>query len=195
MTDRRRAAPRDIVEVVASAVAGGVAFVQLREKNLPAGELFALAQRLREVTRGRALLVVNDRADVALACDADGVHLGEASLPLATARKIVGQRKLVGRSVHTIAAAIAAEHDGADYLVAGTIFATASHPDVKPQGLDFLREVCAAVQIPVFAIGGITRNNARDCLAAGARGVAVIGEIIEAGDPERKARELVVLLK
>ena len=190
VTDRRRAAPRDIVEVVTEAVRGGVTFVQLREKDLPGGELFALAQRLREATRERALLVVNDRADVAQACEAEGVHLGEASVPVAAARKIMGQRKLVGCSVHTVVAAIEAERDGADYLIAGAIFPTASHPDTAPQGLEFLREVCAAVKIPVFAIGGITRANARDCLAAGAYGVAVIGEIIGAENPEHRARDL-----
>jgi thiamine-phosphate pyrophosphorylase len=195
VTDRHRAAPRDIVEVVTAAIKGGVQFVQLREKDLPAGELFALAQRLREVTRERALLVVNDRADVALACNADGVHLGEASLPVAAGRRIIGREKLLGRSVHTVAAATEAERDGADYLIAGAIFPTASHPDAAPQGLDFLREVCAAVKIPVFAIGGITRANARDCLAAGAHGVAVMGEIIGADKPEQRARELSDLLK
>lgn len=194
VTDRHRAAPRDIVEVVTAAIKGGIQFIQLREKDLPADELLALAQRLREVTRGRALLVVNDRADVALACDADGVHVGEASLPVAAARKIIGREKLLGRSVHTVSAAIEAERDGADYLIAGTIFASASHPNVAPQGLDFLRTVCAAVTIPVFAIGGITRANAHSCFAAGAHGVAVIREIIEAGNSEQRAKELVTLL-
>lgn len=195
VTDRRRAAPRDIVEVVTAAVKGGIQFVQLREKDLPAGALLALAQRLREATQGRARLVVNDRADVALACDADGVHLGEASLPVGAARKIMGTQKLVGRSVHTITAALEAERDGADYLIAGAIFPTASHPDVAPQGLDFLRKVCDAVHIPVLAIGGITRHNVRDCLAAGAHGVAVVGEIITVDDIQRKAEELVAMLR
>jgi len=194
ITDRHRAAPRDIVEVITAAIKGGVQFVQLREKDLPAGELFALAQRLREATRERALLVINDRADVALACDADGVHLGEASLPVAAARKIIGREKWLGRSVHTVAAAIEAERDGADYLIAGAIFPTASHPDAAPQGLDFLHEVCAAVQIPVFAIGGVNCLNARGCLAAGAHGIAVIGEIIEAENPAQRAWALIELL-
>ncbi|MCS6862788.1 MAG: thiamine phosphate synthase [Abditibacteriales bacterium] len=194
VTDRHRAAPRDIVEIVTAAIKGGVEFVQLREKDLPAGELFALAQRLRAITRGHARLVINDRADVALACDADGVHLGEASLPVSAARKIVGPQKLVGRSVHTVTAAREAERDGADYLIAGAIFPTASHPDMAPQGLNFLREVCAAVHVPVFAIGGITHLNARDCLTAGAHGVAVVGEIIGAENPEQRARELSELL-
>ena len=195
VTNRHRAAPRDIVEVVTAAVKGGIKFVQLREKDLPAGELLRLAQRLRDVTYRHALLTINDRVDVAMTCDADGVHLGEASLPVGTARRLIGQGKLVGRSVHSVSAAIQAEYDGADYLVAGTIFNTVSHLAVVPQGLDFLQEVCDAVQIPVFAIGGVTSLNARDCIDAGAHGIAVIGEIVGADDVKRKARELVMLLK
>jgi len=189
VTDRRRAR-QPLAEAVAAAVAGGVGLVQLREKDLSPRELGAWAERLRELTRGRALLVINDRADVAAAVGADGVHLGRQGLPVAVARAVVGPDRLVGRSVHSVEEAVAAERAEADYLVVGSIFATASHPDQPPAGLDLLRAVRAAVSLPLFAIGGITAANAAACRVAGAHGVAVIGNILEADDPGAAAAAL-----
>ena len=122
VTDRRLCPPGSLADRVERAIAGGVDLVQLREKDLPAGELMALARELRRVTRGRALLLVNDRVDVALACEADGVQLGEAGVPANVARKLMGPELLIGRSVHGEAGARQAEADGADFLVVGTIF-------------------------------------------------------------------------
>jgi len=193
VTDRARCAPRDLIEIVAAAVEGGVELVQLREKDLSARGLLALARRLRDVTRGRARLLINDRVEVTLLCEADGVHLSERGFAVTQAREVCRARTpdlLVGRSIHSLEAARKAERQGADYLIAGSIFTTASHPDTKPQGPDFLRDVCAAVTIPVFAIGGVTRTNARACLEAGAHGVAVIGEVMGANDPALAASNL-----
>jgi thiamine-phosphate pyrophosphorylase len=189
VTDRRRSR-RPLAEAVAAAVAGGVGLVQLREKDLSPREVWAWAERLRELTRGRALLVINGHADVAVAVGADGVHLGSEGRPVAAARAVVGPERLIGRSVHRVEEAIAAEQEGADYLVVGTIFATASHPDQPPAGLSLLRAVRAAVSLPLFAIGGITAANAPACRAAGAHGVAVIGNILEADDPQAAAAAL-----
>ena len=151
--------------------------VQLREKDMPPFELLRLARRLRRVTEGRALLIVNDRVDVALLAGADGVQLGEAALDVADVRHLVGAEMLVGRSVHSEVGAVDAECQGADYLVLGTVFETASHPDGRIGGLDLVREVTTSVGIPVLGIGGITKANAPGVMEAGASGVAVITAI------------------
>lgn len=192
VTDRHRVAGDDLAPAVDRAVAGGVRLVILREKDLPASDLFLLACRLRSITRGRALLVVNDRVDVALATEADGVHLGETGLPIAAARQLGAGRSpfLVGRSVHTSQGATRAEAEGADYLLAGSIFSTASHPEQQPAGVAFLAEVAGKSGIPVYAIGGVTAANAGECIRAGAQGVAAISAILGAPDPEAAAREL-----
>lgn len=180
----------NVVATVESAVSGGVGMVQLREKDLPAAPLLELARRLREVTAGKALLIVNDRVDVASLCDADGVQLGEDGLDVASARKLLGSEKLIGRSVHSVEGAAAAECEGADYLVLGTIFPTASHPGAETGGLDLVRAATNAVRIPVLGIGGITVDNAAGAMDAGAAGIAVITAITLADDPTGAAREL-----
>jgi thiamine-phosphate pyrophosphorylase len=177
--------------VVEEAIKGGVNLIQLREKDLPTGELFELATRLREVTRGRALLVINDRLDVALACGTDGVHLPENGLPVGIARWLLGQHVLIGRSVHSEEAALEAERSGADYVQLGTIYATQSKPDAKPAGPDLVRKVSDALAIPVLAVGGVTAENAPEVIQAGASGASVISAIQDAAEPEAAARQLV----
>ncbi len=164
--------------------------VQLREKGLPGGELLRLALDLRGTTKRRALLFVNERVDVALACEADGVQLGEEALPVAAARKVAGEKLLIGRSVHSLEGAIEAEREGADLLVVGTIFATASHPGAQPAGVSLLREVASRVTIPLVGIGGIEAGNAAQVMRAGAVGVAVIRSVLAAPEPEEAARTL-----
>lgn len=190
VTDRHLCPRDDLVERVALAVAAGVEMVELREKDLPAGELLALAGRLREVTAGRALLVVNDRADVARACAADGVHLPEAGLTVAAARQIIGPEMLVGRSVHSAAGAREAAEAGADYLIVGTIFPSPSKPEVAPAGVALLEAVAAQVKVPFLAIGGVTAQNAASVIRAGAAGAAVISAILASPAPGVAAREL-----
>ena len=192
VTDRRRlAAGRCLEEVVARAVEGGATMVQLREKDLPAGEMLTLACRLREVTRGKALLLINDRVDVALACQADGVQLGEHGLPVEAARRASGDGLLLGRSVHSVEGAVAAEAEGVDVLVVGTIFESESHPGASAAGVGLLRRVSDRVRIPALAIGGVTSANVSSVIAAGASGAAVIGDIVASDDPELATRALV----
>jgi thiamine-phosphate pyrophosphorylase len=164
--------------------------VQLREKDLSAGELYALARQLRGVCGSRALLLINDRLDVALISGADGVHLGERSVPVAAARKLLPPSMLVGRSVHSVNASREAEQDGADYVLVGTLFASPSHPEVAPAGVGMLENVHARITIPVLAIGGVTPENVRDCWSAGADGVAVQSAILRAADPRKAAERL-----
>jgi len=190
ITDRTRLRGAPIETVVSLAVTGGVNAVQLREKDLSGGEVYRTAVTLHSVVRGRTVFLVNDRVDVALACGADGVHLPEDSLPLKAAREIAGLSCIIGRSVHSAEAAARAVEDGADYLIAGTVFETASKPGTPAGGLDLVRAVVEAVQAPVIAIGGITPENAGDVIAAGADGVAVISAILDADDPKGAAERL-----
>jgi thiamine-phosphate pyrophosphorylase len=164
--------------------------VQLREKDMAPFELLRLARRLRRVTQGRALLIVNDRVDVALLAGADGVQLGETALDVSDVRQLVGPDMLIGRSVHSEVGAVDAECQGADFLVLGTVFETASHPDGRVGGLDLVREVTTSVGIPVLGIGGITKANAASVMEAGASGAAVITAITMADDPKSAASDL-----
>ena len=190
VTDRRRCGGRPLEEVVEAAVAGGVDIVQLREKDMPAGPLLDLALRLRHITAPRASLFVNDRVDVALASGADGVQLGENSIPVQAARGLFGGDLLIGRSVHAVEPAIDASRAGADMVVFGTVFATASHPDQPPSGVAPLAELSRHEIAPVLGIGGITPDNVGQVVAAGASGAAVITAITESPDPQEAARAL-----
>ena len=190
ITDRARLRGRSMEEVASRAVEGGVNVVQLREKDLPTGDLYDLAATLHAVLRGRALLLINDRLDIALTVGADGVHLAEHSLPGSKVRDVAGEACIVGRAVHSLEAAVTAEADGADYVLVGTIYETDSKPDVEPAGLALVTAVREAVGIPVIAVGGIDATHAADVIAAGADGIAVIGAIMDARDPDNAARKL-----
>ncbi len=190
ITDRARLRGRTLAEVASPAAEGGAHAVQIREKDLSTAELYELAAPLHAALRGRALLLVNGRIDVALAIGADGVHFPERGLPAKKARDLVKDVCLLGRSVHSVKAALTAEADGADYVQVGPIYETTSKPGVTPAGLDLVTAVRDAVRIPVVAVGGIDATNAADVIAAGADGVAVIGAIMDAGDPAGAAREL-----
>ncbi|HUK32155.1 MAG TPA: thiamine phosphate synthase [Candidatus Acidoferrum sp.] len=216
VTDRRGLAnggtlPTDLFGVVARAIRAGVDWVQIREKDLPARELLALAQSAGAENRGfgppeqdksknnmrivsgrfgttRASIIVNDRLDVALAAGVAGVHLGGESLPVAAvnaAREggILPKEFLIGASCHSLDAARAAERDGADYIFFGPVFATPSkEKSGASQGIGKLAEVSRNLKIPVLAIGGVNEENAADCFAAGAAGIAAIRMFQDAVD-------------
>jgi thiamine-phosphate pyrophosphorylase len=191
VTDRKRSR-LPLVEAVSRAVAGGVDLVQVREKDLPAAELFDLVVSLRDVTAGRAKLLVNDRVDVALAAGADGVHLPEKGLPPGVARRLLGPERLLGRSAHD--PAILETGEGAlrelDYLLVGTVFSSPSHPGLPPAGTGIIGEFAVRSRVPVLGIGGITVENCAGVITAGAVGVAVISAILDSEDPEEVARQL-----
>lgn len=184
ITDRA-AAPRPPADMVEECLAAGLRAVQLREKDLEARELLALADTLREATqRHGARLIVNDRADVALAASADGVQRTHASLPVSALRAITPPGFLVGASVHSEAEARNAAAEGADFIVFGPVYDTASKRRYgPPQGLANLETVAHAVDRPVLAVGGLTPGRVPEVLAAGAAGVAVIGAIYAAARP------------
>jgi thiamine-phosphate pyrophosphorylase len=186
---------RTTVEVVEAAVEGGVDVVQLREKDAPARERYDVGRRIRELTREADVpLIVNDRVDLARAVDADGVHLGDADLPVGVAREILGTDAVVGRSVSFVEDARDAERAGADYLGVGAVFETGSKDDIDEEeyaiGTDRLAAICDAVDIPVVGIGGIDADNAAGVAAAGADGVAVITAITAADDPRAATEAL-----
>jgi thiamine-phosphate pyrophosphorylase len=182
--------PRDLERKVALSLEGGVDVVQLREKGMAGGPLLELARGLRRITDGRALLFVNERVDVAMACGADGVQLGEDGLSVQAARRVAGPGLLVGRSVHTVAGAVTAEREGADLLLAGAVFPTQSHVGGASAGAGLLAAAAAHVKIPLAGIGGVTAGNVGEVMKAGATGAAVIRAILGADDPRRAAREL-----
>lgn len=192
ITDRRLIGSRPLEEVVAAAIRGGASVIQLREKEATTREMIDLARRLLAVTRTAGVpLIINDRVDVALAVDADGVHLGVDDMPIALARRLLGPDKIVGGSPETVEQAIQMERDGADYLGVGDVFGTRTKPDAGPPiGPEGLRRVVEAVTIPVVGIGGIRAENAGEVIRAGAAGVAVVSAVMAAADPEAATRQL-----
>jgi thiamine-phosphate pyrophosphorylase len=185
----------DIEELVKNAVAGGVNIVQLRDHSLPAGELLELARTIKRATRGKAMIVVNDRADVAQVVEADGLHVPENGLPTRAARQLIGRYAVLGRSVHDVEAAREADRQGAEYVIAGTIYKSTSHPEGKPVGPSLIAEITKDSSFPVLAIGGITADKVSEVVKAGAAGVAVISAITGAEDPKAAAEELTAALK
>ncbi|WP_224270834.1 thiamine phosphate synthase [Haloprofundus salinisoli] len=194
VTQANFSAGRSSETVVRKAIEGGVDVVQLREKQTSARERYRLARVLRNLTAEVGIpFVVNDRVDIAVAADADGVHLGDDDLPVSAARAQLGENALVGRSVSTVAEARRAVEAGADYLGVGAVFSTSSK-DVSEEesniGVETVAAIADAVDVPFVAIGGITAENASDVVEAGADGVAVISEITGASDPATATRRL-----
>jgi thiamine-phosphate pyrophosphorylase len=180
------------VDIVRAAIAGGATVIQLREKEGTTREMVELGRALRILTRSADVaLIVNDRLDVALAIDADGVHVGQDDLPAEVARALLGSDRILGVSAATPQEAQAAVAGGADYLGTGAVFATGSKADAgDPIGLVGLATVAQSVPIPVVTIGGIGPGRAGPCIAHGAAGVAVISAVVAHPDPEAAARQL-----
>jgi thiamine-phosphate pyrophosphorylase len=195
VTDRKVGNEGALVHRAAQAVTGGVDMVQLREKDLSGGLLLSLAASLKSAIGSRALLIINERADVAMAAGADGVQLAEDALPVAAVRRIMGPRALIGRSVHSEEGAVRAAAEGADFLIVGTMYVTRSHPTATPAGPGLVRRIRNALEeraasVPLIGIGGITADNLGEVIRAGAGGVAVISSILGSPDPRGEARRL-----
>lgn len=183
--DRTSARGRDLVELLALALAGGSRMIQLREKEWPSGRVLPLAEKLREAcTAAGATFIVNDRVDLALAVVADGVHLGQDDLPARAARPLLRPGMILGISTHSVEQARAAQADGADYVAVGSMFATTSKADFQLVGPDLMRKLRGEIRVPLVGIGGITPDNVSEVIQAGADGVAVISAVCAAADPK-----------
>ena len=195
VTDRNLAGgPDALIDTVALAVDNGVNLVQMREKDLPDAIQLALAQRLRDVTNGKALLFVNDSVSIAEASGADGVQLTAQSRSIASARARAARPLLIGRSVHGVDAAREAAAQGADLLVVGTVYASPTHPGQPPAGVGLVGW-CAQAGVPVVGIGGITAQNAGAVMQAGASGVAVISAVLGSPNPADAASQLAAAVR
>jgi len=193
ITDEKVSRGRSHLQVAEAAILGGADVLQLRDKEASGGHLYRVALQLRKLTRdAKVPFIVNDRLDVALAADADGVHVGQADLPASVVREIMGPGKILGVSVDTVEEAIQAEKDGADYLGVGPVFeARETKPDAgEPLGVDRIARIRRHSRLPIVAIGGIDAENARQVREAGADAAAVISAIVAADDIADAARRL-----
>lgn len=195
VTDRRWLGERTLWDCVEAAILGGVTLVQLREKEISSHGYLELAQRVKGVTDRHGIpLIINDRIDIAQAAGADGVHLGPEDLPVPVARRLLGDRKIIGASAASLEEALLFQAQGADYLGVGALFPTATKLGTEKVGLDDLGKIKSAVRIPVVAIGGISTKNAGAVMETGVDGVAVVSAVMDQSDIREAARRLSSLL-
>lgn len=196
VTDSGLLGDKDLAKTVEQAIQGGVTVVQVREKNLSSLEFYQVALAIKGVTEKYGVpLIVNDRADIALAVDAAGLHIGQEDLPVVVARKLLGPNKIIGVSAATLEEALLAQDQGADYLGIGAVFPTNTKDDADSVSLADLAAIKNKVKIPIVAIGGIHGNNIQAVMNTGVDGVAVVSAIIAAVDPKAAARKLLKLMK
>ena len=196
ITDRKLVKRGNLLDVVELALQGGIRAVQLREKDLSSRELYELAFEMKKITsKHDTLLFINDRIDIALAVDADGVHLGTESIPLYKARTLMGPDRLIGVSCHNQVCARNAQEKGADFITFGPLFYTPSKaPYGDPVGLETLELVTRSLSIPVFGLGGVNQTNAHQVMDAGASGISLISAIMAADEPRNAAENLLAVL-
>ncbi len=191
VTDRKQPAPGTFENVAEAALEGGVTLVQLREKEGDTGLLFERAVKLKQITKAyRVPLIIDDRIDIMMAADADGVHLGQSDMPAALARKLIGPDKIMGVSAGTLEEAVKAEKDGADYLGVGAMFPTATKKDADITTPETLRKIMDTVHIPVVTIGGMNEKTIPLFKGYGLSGFAVVSAIMASREPEKAAKNL-----
>ena len=179
------------LKTIEEGIKGGVTVVQIREKTADTLDFFNLALKVKEITRKYNVpLIINDRVDVALAIDAEGVHVGQSDMPCEVTRKLVGPDKIVGVSAATIDEAKKAEKDGADYIGTGAVFPTATKDDAPKITKKDLKEIVDSINIPVVAIGGITLDNAHELIDTGIAGLSVVSAIMSSDDPKKSSEKL-----
>lgn len=195
VTDRPLSRGRPLTEIVAAAVRGGATMVQLREKTADTREFLELARALKALLKPQNIpLVINDRVDIALAVDAEGVHVGQSDMPLADVRRLIGPDKFIGLSTSTAELILAEDAQAADYLGVGPVYAQNTKPGTAaPHGVEGFRKLRALTKKPVMAIGGLKASNSAPIIAAGADGLAVVSAIVSADDPEQATREFAAL--
>ena len=191
VTDRGNLSDQDFLTKIEQAILGGVTCVQLREKELSSRAFYELALQVKAVTdRYHIPFLINDRLDIALAVNASGVHLGQSDLPVAVARHLLGSDKLIGISAKTVAQALAAQAGGADYLGVGAMFPTTTKVITQETTRETLMAIAETVQLPVVAIGGISKANRHQLIGTGIAGIAVVSAIMRASHPKNVAAEL-----
>jgi thiamine-phosphate pyrophosphorylase len=196
VTDRDLLGSKDLAATVEEAIRGGVTLVQIREKNLSTLEFYQLALVIKAVTKKYSIpFIVNDRVDIALAVDADGVHIGQEDMPLSVARRLLGSSKIIGVSVAKLEQALTAQNEGADYLGIGAVFPTMTKDDADRVSLEELRQIKLGVTLPIVAIGGISKNNIRDIMETGVDGAAVVSAIVASSNPYEAACNLRHVMK
>ena len=187
---------RNEIDVARQAIQGGARVIQFRDKVRPRGMLVPISRELKKVCAASdVLFIVNDYLDLAIASDADGLHIGQEDLPVSDARVMLPQDKILGCSAATVAEAVQAEKQGADYVAVGAIYGTASKTDIRPAGLKTLRQVKKKVSVPVVAIGGINEDNVAEVIKAGADAFAVISAVLGATDVKKASQRLSRLIK
>lgn len=191
VTDRDVLRGRDLIKCIEESILGGVTLVQLREKNVTSREFYEIAIKVKEVTsRYNIPLIINDRLDIALAIDADGLHIGQKDLPASVARKILGKDKILGVSAATLQESLKAEKDGADYLGVGAVFSTSTKKDTRDVSYETLSSITSSVNIPVVAIGGINESNVTKLKESNIDGIAVISCILGKEDVKGAAEKM-----
>lgn len=195
-TDRHTNGKLDFLQTIEQALQGGCSVVQLREKECNTREFYQRAAGIKILTDQYNIpLIINDRIDVCMAVNADGVHLGQEDMPVEEARKILGDEKIIGVSAHNLEEALKAWREGADYLGVGAIFGTKTKKNTVDTSIETLREICSQVPIPVVAIGGISIDNIVQLKHTGISGVAVVSALMAAEEPKRAAAELLIKVR
>ena len=191
VTDRHWLNGRTLYEVVKESLDGGVTFLQLREKTLDEAHFLEEAKELQKLCKEyKVPFIINDNVDIAVAMNADGVHVGQNDMDAGLARTLLGPDKILGVTAKTVEQALKAQSQGADYLGSGAIFGTSTKKDARPMTMELLRSICASVQIPVVAIGGICLDNIEKLKGSGVAGAAIVSGIFAAEDIEKTTREL-----
>jgi len=196
VTDRAWTGEQTLLEQVDAALKGGITCLQLREKDLPEEMVLKEALEIKGLCRRYQVpFIIDDNVQIAVKCNADGVHIGQHDLEAGSARALLGKDKILGVSAHTISQALAAQAAGADYLGVGSVFPTKTKADVKDVSYDTLKRICEAVEIPVVAIGGINRGNIEKLSGSKIDGVALVSAVFSAKDIERECSQLLALVK
>ena len=191
VTDRRNKTDEEFLNIIEEAIKDGTTVVQLREKTASTKEFYELALKVKEITsRYDVPLLINDRIDIALAVDSEGVHIGQDDMPADIAREIIGEDKILGVSASTVEEAKKAEKDSADYIGSGAVFPTATKDDADSVSKEELKEIVDSIDIPVVAIGGITVENANTLKGSGIAGFSVVSAIMSAEDPKVASKKL-----
>ena len=191
VTDSRDKTEEEFLVIIEEAIKGGTSIVQLREKTASTKDFYELALKVKEITsRYDVPLLINDRIDIALAIDSEGVHIGQDDMPADIARAIIGDEKILGVSASTVDEAVKAQKDGADYIGSGAVFPTSTKDDADSVSKDELKEIVNSIDIPIVAIGGITLENAQELKDTGISGFSVVSAIMSAKDPQVASKKL-----